>query len=155
MPSGVLTSATCGTSTRGCCQGQPATAIWRAVCATRASWLVTTSRRPTPTRKVSAASTIKVKIRRCLRTRRTIHRMAFMTTAGGGGTLGGVQIENTSSVDARQGGARLALIGLWFLLGALMLVNIGGPDVSRTQEARVLETAREMLGSGVRGWIIP
>src|SRR5438105_3656238 len=39
-----------------------------------------------------------------------------------------------------------ALLVLWLLSGVLWLAFLGGPDVSRTQEARVLETAREMLG---------
>src|SRR5437588_12500282 len=48
-----------------------------------------------------------------------------------------------------------AMLALWIVSLPLMVVGLGGPDVSRTQEARVLETAREMLGSGWRGWIIP
>jgi 4-amino-4-deoxy-L-arabinose transferase-like glycosyltransferase len=44
---------------------------------------------------------------------------------------------------------------LWLAAAIAMLLFVGGPDVSRTQEARVLETAREMLASGWRGWIVP
>jgi 4-amino-4-deoxy-L-arabinose transferase-like glycosyltransferase len=43
------------------------------------------------------------------------------------------------------------------LLGSLavMLLFLGRPTVMRTQEARVLETAREMMGADARGWLIP
>jgi 4-amino-4-deoxy-L-arabinose transferase-like glycosyltransferase len=43
------------------------------------------------------------------------------------------------------------------LLGSLlvMLMFLGRPTVMRTQEARVLETAREMIGADARGWLIP
>src|SRR4051794_9902310 len=37
----------------------------------------------------------------------------------------------------------------------LLVSTIGLNPVNRTQEARVLETAREMLGSGWHGWIVP
>ncbi len=44
----------------------------------------------------------------------------------------------------------------WILPAAcLMLVFIGDPPVQRTQEARVLETARQMLGRGWQDWMIP
>jgi 4-amino-4-deoxy-L-arabinose transferase-like glycosyltransferase len=43
----------------------------------------------------------------------------------------------------------------WLLSGILLLTAIGAPPVSRTQEARVLETARQMLGTGAHGWLIP
>jgi 4-amino-4-deoxy-L-arabinose transferase-like glycosyltransferase len=36
-----------------------------------------------------------------------------------------------------------------------MLATLATPAVNRTQEARVLETAREMLGAPLRGWFIP
>lgn len=44
-----------------------------------------------------------------------------------------------------------------FFAGALvlMLAGIGHPPVNRTQEARVLETARQMLGTGWQGWMLP
>src|ERR1700733_3324408 len=48
-----------------------------------------------------------------------------------------------------------ALLGLWLVGGVLLLTAIGAPPVSRTQEARVLETARQMLGAGPHGWLIP
>ncbi len=47
------------------------------------------------------------------------------------------------------------LLSLWILAGLLLLVAVGGPPVQRTQEARVLETAREMLDGPLRGWLIP
>src|SRR5689334_19732982 len=44
----------------------------------------------------------------------------------------------------------------WLGVLILMLTMLGGPPVQRTQEARVLETAREMLaGEGLRDWLIP
>jgi 4-amino-4-deoxy-L-arabinose transferase-like glycosyltransferase len=44
---------------------------------------------------------------------------------------------------------------LW-LAGLLVLVaGLGVAPVSRTQEARVLETAREMLGSDTHNWLVP
>jgi 4-amino-4-deoxy-L-arabinose transferase-like glycosyltransferase len=49
----------------------------------------------------------------------------------------------------------LAIVILWLFAGALMCSGLAGPDVSRTQEARVLETARELLGAPWRQWIIP
>lgn len=44
-----------------------------------------------------------------------------------------------------------------FFIGALMLLlsGLGNPPVNRTQEARVLETARQMLGTGAQGWLLP
>jgi 4-amino-4-deoxy-L-arabinose transferase-like glycosyltransferase len=49
---------------------------------------------------------------------------------------------------------RLALV-LWVLAGVLLIGTISQNPLSRTQEARVLETAREMLGQGWRDWLIP
>lgn len=49
------------------------------------------------------------------------------------------------------------LAGLWLLVGASLLAGIGGPPVLRSQEARVLETAREILdrpGSS-DAWLLP
>jgi 4-amino-4-deoxy-L-arabinose transferase-like glycosyltransferase len=48
------------------------------------------------------------------------------------------------------------LLALWFLALPLLLAGLGTPVVRRTQEARVLETAREMLDSNHwRRWMIP
>ncbi len=47
------------------------------------------------------------------------------------------------------------LIGTWIVLGVLMFILLGDRDVSRAQEARVLETARQMLGADWHGWLIP
>jgi 4-amino-4-deoxy-L-arabinose transferase-like glycosyltransferase len=48
------------------------------------------------------------------------------------------------------------LLGLWLAALPLLLAGLGTPVVQRTQEARVLETAREMLDSqGWRQWMIP
>jgi 4-amino-4-deoxy-L-arabinose transferase-like glycosyltransferase len=45
---------------------------------------------------------------------------------------------------------------MWALAALLlMLIFLGAPPVQRTQEARVLETAREMLGQPWRDWMIP
>src|SRR3954464_12770046 len=44
---------------------------------------------------------------------------------------------------------------VWLLALPLMLTGIGTPEVSRTQEARVLETARQMLGKPSHDWLIP
>lgn len=48
----------------------------------------------------------------------------------------------------------MLLIG-WIFGGAGLMFAIGVPPVQRTQEARVLETAREMHGTGWRGWMLP
>ena len=47
------------------------------------------------------------------------------------------------------------LLVLWVLGGAVMLATFWAPPLVRTQEARVLETAREMLGAPGRQWVIP
>ncbi len=44
---------------------------------------------------------------------------------------------------------------LWVAGLGLLLAGLGTPVVGRTQEARVLETGREMLGADARGWLIP
>src|SRR4051794_3365839 len=51
--------------------------------------------------------------------------------------------------------ARLLLLASWAGSLVVLLAFIGRPPVQRTQEARVLETAREMLGQPWRGWLIP
>ena len=44
----------------------------------------------------------------------------------------------------------------WIVGGALLIALAPRPDVERTQEARVLATAREMLARGtVRDWLVP
>jgi 4-amino-4-deoxy-L-arabinose transferase-like glycosyltransferase len=53
---------------------------------------------------------------------------------------------------------RRALVAAWVVGGAVVLALAGLPDVRRTQEARVLETAREMLAGGAaspRVWVVP
>src|SRR5438094_9141745 len=47
--------------------------------------------------------------------------------------------------------------GIVLLLSSLVLMFLflGTPPVQRTQEARVLETAREMLGQRWHDWLIP
>src|SRR5438270_6170954 len=49
----------------------------------------------------------------------------------------------------------LWLIILWVAALPLMLIGIGRPEVTRTQEARVLEVGRQMLGRPAIDWIIP
>ena len=51
-------------------------------------------------------------------------------------------------------GLRLPLL-LWLLSGPLIVSLAFGGPIERTQEARVLETAREMIGQGWRNWLIP
>lgn len=48
-------------------------------------------------------------------------------------------------------------VGLALCLAAAVILcaGLGVASVSRTQEARVLETAREMLGGGTHNWMIP
>jgi len=47
--------------------------------------------------------------------------------------------------------------GIWLWLAGLVVLcaGLGVAPVSRTQEARVLETAREMLGSDFHNWMVP
>lgn len=45
---------------------------------------------------------------------------------------------------------------VWWLLGGIALgFGVGIPCVQRTQEGRVLETARQMLGRGWHAWVVP
>src|SRR4051812_30014913 len=46
-------------------------------------------------------------------------------------------------------------LALWLLAGALLLTGLGGRPVNRTQEARVLEVARQMLGKPLDRWMVP
>ena len=73
--------------------------------------------------------------------------------------LTGGKFQRVSFTDAtetrRSDSLRKPMLLLWLAAAIAMLLFVGGPDVSRTQEARVLETAREMLASGWRGWIVP
>lgn len=49
----------------------------------------------------------------------------------------------------------MRLLVTWILLGVLLIGAAGVPPVNRTQEARVLETAREMIGRPIEDWLIP
>jgi len=51
--------------------------------------------------------------------------------------------------------SRRGIFVLWLLASIPLQIALGTPAVSRTQEARVLETARQMLGRGIHGWLIP
>lgn len=65
-----------------------------------------------------------------------------------------VLIHPTDATTAHElSAARLA--GLWLLGLLVLLAALGGAPVSRTQEARVLETSRQMLGTGLHGWLMP
>jgi 4-amino-4-deoxy-L-arabinose transferase-like glycosyltransferase len=44
---------------------------------------------------------------------------------------------------------------LWIGAGLALGFGVGRPPVQRTQEARVLETARQMRGAPWRGWLVP
>jgi len=52
-------------------------------------------------------------------------------------------------------GVRAGVAAAWIVAGIVLFVALGNPPVTRTQEARVLETARQMLGSDARGWLLP
>jgi 4-amino-4-deoxy-L-arabinose transferase-like glycosyltransferase len=47
------------------------------------------------------------------------------------------------------------VLALWLLAAIPLLLFLSGPPAQRTQEARVLETARQMLGHGWHAWLIP
>jgi 4-amino-4-deoxy-L-arabinose transferase-like glycosyltransferase len=49
----------------------------------------------------------------------------------------------------------VAAVVLWLVAGVLLFAFLGVQAIERSQEARVAETAREMLGQGWRGWLIP
>lgn len=75
-----------------------------------------------------------------------------------------VPISNANQILAATGAARpderaalpsTLLLLAWILSGALMIATLGVLGISRTQEARVLEVAREMIGTGWDGWVIP
>ena len=52
--------------------------------------------------------------------------------------------------------SRRVILLLWVLALPVLLAGLGTPVVQRTQEARVLETGREMLAStGWRQWMVP
>lgn len=56
---------------------------------------------------------------------------------------------------AKNGFSVPVLLLCWLLAGLSLGFKVGYPTVQRTQEARVLETARQMRGSGWRGWLVP
>ena len=61
---------------------------------------------------------------------------------------------HSSSTDAPEP-SRLATLLLWLAAGVILVLCARLASVSRTQEARVLETAREMLGKPFVDWMIP
>lgn len=50
---------------------------------------------------------------------------------------------------------RSVLLLLWLIALVLLVGGLGAQVVQRTQEARVLETAREMLEADAYGWLVP
>src|SRR2546423_4175274 len=65
-----------------------------------------------------------------------------------------VPIQIHPSLPKAAPSSRLVLV-CWILAGVALCSALGIPVVQRTQEARVLETARQMRGTGWRGWLIP
>jgi 4-amino-4-deoxy-L-arabinose transferase-like glycosyltransferase len=65
----------------------------------------------------------------------------------------------TAPVAAASSGARRRWmhlgLALWLASGVVMCAGLPVSPVARTQEARVLETAREMLGGGADNWLVP
>ncbi|HEY8665950.1 MAG TPA: glycosyltransferase family 39 protein, partial [Tepidisphaeraceae bacterium] len=66
-----------------------------------------------------------------------------------------VSLEDNDSDGRERFLAPAWLLALWLLCGGLLFVGLGTAPIERTQEVRVLETAREMLGAGAQGWLIP
>jgi 4-amino-4-deoxy-L-arabinose transferase-like glycosyltransferase len=66
-------------------------------------------------------------------------------------------LSSTSSPGASvvASSAKLRMLVAWLATLVLLLAFLGTPPVQRTQEARVLVTAREMLQLGGDRWIIP
>lgn len=58
-------------------------------------------------------------------------------------------------VGSRAFVSRSVLLLLWLIALVLLVGGLGAPVVQRTQEARVLETAREMLDADWYGWMVP
>jgi 4-amino-4-deoxy-L-arabinose transferase-like glycosyltransferase len=57
---------------------------------------------------------------------------------------------------SQQDGIRTrAIFALWIASLVLLTLFLGNPPVTRTQEARVLETARQMLGRNAHEWLVP
>src|SRR5207245_6023933 len=54
-----------------------------------------------------------------------------------------------------SGPSRALILMLWLLAAVPLLAFLGSSPVQRTQEARVLETARQMLGKPARAWLLP
>jgi 4-amino-4-deoxy-L-arabinose transferase-like glycosyltransferase len=50
---------------------------------------------------------------------------------------------------------RRKIFGLWLMALVPLMIAVDGAPVQRTQEARVMETARQMLGRGAHAWLIP
>src|SRR5581483_4588216 len=58
-------------------------------------------------------------------------------------------------IQHRRPPSARALLVLWLLAAVPLVALVGVPSVQRAQEARVLETARQMLGRGAHAWLIP
>jgi len=64
-------------------------------------------------------------------------------------------IESVRAHEAAHAKPYGRAIALWLLSCLILLLFIERAPVQRTQEARVLETAREMLGRGFGDWMLP
>lgn len=64
-------------------------------------------------------------------------------------------MRNVSEAFARRSISARTLLLAWIAAGVLLVITLSFPSIDRAQEARVLETAREMMDAPVRGWMIP
>lgn len=65
-----------------------------------------------------------------------------------------VRLMTTSRLSAMVPSSRF-LLTAWFAAGVMLFILIGDRDVARAQEARVLETARQMIDADWHGWLVP
>jgi 4-amino-4-deoxy-L-arabinose transferase-like glycosyltransferase len=75
-----------------------------------------------------------------------------------GNLTGFVDVLTPADVSVHSPATRLSrpmLLALWIASGVLLLLFLGRAPVQRTQEARVMETAREMLDAPAQQWLIP
>src|SRR5690348_9181506 len=81
----------------------------------------------------------------CIRARvsHTLRRMSIVAAP--------VALEKSQQDEIRTG----AIVALWIASLMLLTLFLGNPPVTRTQEARVLETARQMLGRDAHEWLVP
>lgn len=65
------------------------------------------------------------------------------------------EIKNILSVQDPRGIPRWVVLALWLLAGVSLLAFLGTAPCNRSQEARVLVTAREMAQDGGIRWLLP